>query len=321
MFKYSTSILATLLLALLPITSAKNASTTYLNQWPMIMSHDAATTYLSSGIFNDWIKTQPSGGASGLLDCGARALDWRPALQKDGSLFMHHNFVVIKHKMKDAMDEMIEWAGRNKNGASDLVFLGVTACKGDGCIAAVETLLATYNISFLNNEQLATMTVEDAVKYGKLTNGGSIIACESCWNEHFNSAISCSGFGSGTDVKSKETNDELLSLEYTCYADSSTKAAPLNRMWSYLSNTTAIGPLDGQMWTAQALWQEDAQSVTVGTLHDSSLLKDESKSGLNGLLKDRILSGTWNVSKINMVEINNVCDGGVELKKVLDGIK
>jgi hypothetical protein len=49
-------------------------------------------------------------------------------------------------------------------------------------------------------------------------------------------------------------------------------------------------------------------------------LKDESKSQLNLLLKDRITSGLWNVTRVGLVEINNVCDGGVALKKVLDGL-
>jgi len=74
------------------------------------------------------------------------------------------------------------------------------------------------------------------------------------------------------------------------------------------------------LYTAQALWQETAEAIAVGTLHLSSLLKDESKSQLNSLLVERITSGVWNVSKINMVEINNVCDGGVALKKVLDAL-
>ena len=79
-------------------------------------------------------------------------------------------------------------------------------------------------------------------------------------------------------------------------------------------------PSDGSLYTAQALWEETAESIAVGTLHFSSLLKDESKSQLNSLLVERITSGVWNVSKINMVEINNVCDGGVALKQVLDAL-
>ena len=53
----------------------KDVHTTQLNEWPMLMVHNAATTYLPGGILhqiNNWAKTQPDGGISGLLDCGAR---------------------------------------------------------------------------------------------------------------------------------------------------------------------------------------------------------------------------------------------------------
>jgi len=45
----------------------------------------------------------------------------------------------------------------------------------------------------------------------------------------------------------------------------------------------------------------------------NSGLKDEKRSGLNGILAAAIRDGSWDVSKINMVEVNNVCDGGPEL--------
>ena len=38
----------------------KDVTTTPINQWPMIMTHDAATTYLKGGfghIINNWAKT------------------------------------------------------------------------------------------------------------------------------------------------------------------------------------------------------------------------------------------------------------------------
>ena len=66
---------ATLFLAV----GAKDPSTTPINEWPMIMAHDAATTYLKGGLLHqiyDWTKTQPDGGATGLLNCGARSFDW-----------------------------------------------------------------------------------------------------------------------------------------------------------------------------------------------------------------------------------------------------
>jgi hypothetical protein len=54
--------------------------------------------------------------------------------------------------------------------------------------------------------------------------------------------------------------------------------------------------------TVQALWEESTDSVVVGELHGSTLLDDERRSGLNGLLAERVTSGVWDVSRINMVE-------------------
>ena len=225
------------------LVQSKNANITLLTEWPMIMAHDAATTYLPSGLINDFTKTQQDGGIS------------------------------------------------------DLVILGITRCsnsigKNTKCVAAVETLLTNYNISVVTVKELITMTASDATAHGKQQNGGSVIACLDCWTENWNRTIACSGFSSGKSDSELELESESEeSLMYTCYADSSTKAAPLNRMWEYLSNVVKKGPTEDGLWTAQALWEETDASVVVGLLHGSSLLKDETKSTLNTLVKRRIVSG------------------------------
>ncbi len=40
-------------------------------------------------------------------------------------------------------------------------------------------------------------------------------------------------------------------------------------------------------------------------------------SQLNSLLAARVEDGTWDVSRIGMVEVNNVCDGGPRLLAAL----
>lgn len=51
-----------------------------------------------------------------------------------------------------------------------------------------------------------------------------------------------------------------------------------------------------------------------------SLLLDESRSTLNALLKSRIEAKAWDVSRIGLVEVNNVCDGGIALLQTLRAI-
>jgi hypothetical protein len=76
------------------VFSSRDISDIPLNQWPMVMSHDAATGYLKMNVLNaevyKWTITQTA-NASGQLDCGTRAFDWRPAVNK-GKLVMHHGF-------------------------------------------------------------------------------------------------------------------------------------------------------------------------------------------------------------------------------------
>jgi hypothetical protein len=262
-----------------------------------------------------------------MLSCGVRAFDWRPFLQEDGTVYMHHANKIIKTPMTEAMDDILSWTAKNNNGAFDFVMLGITACisfnnshQNSACRTAVDQILKKRNITVVSNNTLRTMTAADAAERGKLPSGGSMLACHNCWEMHYNKSINCAGFG-GNEKQTHEIIKKKESWSYTCYSDSSTKSYPLNRMWSYLNQVSVDGPpRDGRLYSAQALWQESVGDITVGTLHGSSLLKDESKSQLNSLLIDRITTNKWNASKINMVEINNVCDGGVALKKVLDNL-
>ena len=154
-----------LLLALLaagpPPCRAKDPATTTLNEWPMIMAHDAATTYFPGGLLHpiyNWGKTQADGGAAGLLASGARALDWRPNLLGDGTVGMHHGPLNISHKMADSLDEMVAWAGHHgANDTAELVVLAISDCTGGlpgNCTAAVAELLAEKKVTAVNCEDL-----------------------------------------------------------------------------------------------------------------------------------------------------------------------
>jgi hypothetical protein len=79
---------------------AASASRIPLNQYPILLSHDAATGDLDKErdhVVDDWAQTQ-STGLVGQLNCGARGFDYRPYL-KDGTLYAHHGPVVIHKKV------------------------------------------------------------------------------------------------------------------------------------------------------------------------------------------------------------------------------
>ncbi|GMH55762.1 hypothetical protein TrRE_jg12755, partial [Triparma retinervis] len=103
---------------------------------------------------------------------------------------------------------------------------------------------------------------------------------------------------------------------YSCWDDSSTKEAPVKQMTDYMDKVSKAGPGEAPFYQMQALWEESTASVVIGELHLSSLVEDEEKSKLNSLIRNYIDSGRF--SNINYVEVNNVCDGGVELKSSLD---
>ena len=93
-------------------------------------------------------------------------------------------------------------------------------------------------------------------------------------------------------------------------------AHTLGRMLAQLDNVSARGLRDDGFTQAQALWQESDASVVLGTLRNSSLLKDERNSGLNALLTAELGKGRW-AQNISLFEVNDVCDGGHALLAAL----
>ena len=50
-------------------------------------------------------------------------------------------------------------------------------------------------------------------------------------------------------------------------------------------------------------------------------LEDERRSGLNALLSERVADGSFDAKRANLVEVNNVCDGGAALLAALRAVK
>eukprot|EP00658_Telonema_sp_P-2_P072759 TRINITY_DN6184_c0_g1_i1.p2 TRINITY_DN6184_c0_g1~~TRINITY_DN6184_c0_g1_i1.p2 ORF type:complete len:256 (-),score=65.46 TRINITY_DN6184_c0_g1_i1:357-1124(-) len=252
---------------------------------------------------------------------------------------MHHGSIEVDHLMADSLDEMVQWCASNPSPI-DLVVLGITSCEGTNCDQAVQELLTARNISFITDcSQLSGLTAQAAFEKGKLPGGGAIFATFDCWEANYDPAVACSGFGS-TDVAMEprahggslgraEISDAMAkaddlslnsseALSYTCYKDSDTRDFPVQRMVDYINKTVLAGPpSDGQLYTVQCLWQESASSVTVGELHGSTLLDDESRSELNNMVNDMITKREIDPTRLNMVEVNNICDGGADLLATL----
>ena len=260
------------------------------NQHAMIMAHDAATTYLEGGILhqiNNWAKTQADGGFTGMLNCGARAFDFRAKLD-GGKLIFHHGSITVSHAVEDALGEIVAWADANAKAAEEIVLVHAFTCDGDGCDAALASAFAARNITFITDcAELSGLTLQSAATRAKLPGGGLVLAVKGCLVDHYQSEVACSGYLSGDDAavdKAAAQARAAAAVEaveagglpsfYTCYADSGSKDFPLNRMYSYLANVSTAGPpANGYLYSHQALWQETEASVAIGVTQLSSLLK------------------------------------------------
>lgn len=197
-----------------------------LNEWPMIMCHDAATTYLNKTFLSaevyDWTITQPEKvGVKGLLNCGARGFDWRPLLT-DGQLYMHHGDIPVKYPMASAVSEIIDWCKAN-NKDEDLVVLGITSCSGDGCVDAAKQVLKTAGVSFIDDcSVLENFSVADALHKGQLPGGGHLLATFDCWDSHYVPANTCSGYDSSEQESLKARTSRI-----PCIPDDLSPTTPL----------------------------------------------------------------------------------------------
>ena len=242
---------------------------------------------------------------------------------------MHHGSTTVEHAMSDSLDELLSWLNSHDETAENLVHMSIADCEGDGCEDAVNELLVSKNVSKVVDDcsEIDGKTVGDIMSLSTLPGeqkGHLFFASSGCLDANYNETITCAGFRvsserhlRGSNNNNNTTTKLDLSLTYTCYSDSSTKDFPLNRMWDYVHSVVESGPQYERLYSVQVRWEETATSIAIGEAHLSSLLDTEKRSQLNSLLTQKIKSGEIDSSRLNLVEVNNVCDGGNELQNAL----
>lgn len=240
------------------------AAETPLNQYPMILSHDAVRSEIvpdRDHVLSDWTKTQATGLVS-QLDCGSRSFDYRPQCKRD-TIYGHHGGVTIYKPMEESLQEILKWTSANP---SDLVILYISHPDGDGCYEQVQQLLSKYGVYQLSDcSRIDSLTYEGAMN---LAGSNRLFALFDCTEENYDDKISCYG------------------KDFVCYDDSNwgptnTSSVPFDHLATHLQGVTAKNPAvdyKNSMWMAQAHWQSSAETVTLGTLHRSSLVLDEVRS-------------------------------------------
>ncbi len=282
-----------LLLLVAVVLVAAPAQGTLVREWPMLLAHDAGTTYLESSAaavsVTAWTKTQPDGGFAGLLDCGARALDVRTALDQDGRVIMHHGPVKINVALEPALAEVTAWAA----AANETVLIYLSHfVGGEPTVAATRALLRRLGTSVkeLGAADLATQHVEALRAQGSL-----VLVLVGLVEENYNSSIVC------------ET------LDYRC-DDPATSAEPFRRLEEHLEVIAARSAPEGVLPMLQAHWQTSAEVIALGTLRGTSTLRENDESHINAF----VLKSLPRLRRISLLEVNNVCSQGRLLKAALD---
>lgn len=276
-----------------------------LNHYPMIMSHDAVSGELDEVrdfVVTDWTRTQGV-GLVGQLDCGSRSFDYRPYLS-NGVLYGHHGGVVVHKTMRSSVVEVVDWCNSNPD---DLVVLYVTDCEGDdGCLTQVRSLLDSLNVYTISDcSVLSTLTYAKAQFYSRLRKGGSLLALIGCVAENYDPSINCYG------------------PSFVCYDSwpTNSSAAPWRDFSNYMLAVTFMDPTSNgsaaysNLWMAQGHWQSTAVSISLGTLHNSSVLLDESRSGANEWIRESIYQRKFDY--LNLLELDNVCNHGLEIYQAI----
>jgi hypothetical protein len=295
----------------------------------MIEAHDAATGYLEynrvTHPINTWTITQGASDRSNAitdqLNCGARAFDLRPHVNKKGELIFHHDVIEVNVPFSQAIQELVTWSGSH-TADEDLVLAIISHCDGSDCVDLTTKALAAAGVPVADCGQVSSMTLRSALNQSKLSNGGHVLAVFDCVDDNWVQTVTCSGRKDrrlAEKVQESNANVSMLKANsidgfYTCYTNDDTHSFPVDRMFNYLKDVSKSGSNGGRLYSMQALWQETKTTVEIGELHFSSLLLDEKNSKLNQQVTDAVKQGPGGMfPHINLLEVNNVCDGGNDL--------
>lgn len=168
-----------------------------LNQYAFIQTHDSVTGELDERrdfVVADWTRTQ-NGTIVQQLDCGARALDYRPYLSEDGNLYGHHGPIVIRKLFKETLREIKLWT---KENPTELVIISLSHCVNarfnnnyyaDDCFEKMMAILKDSNIPTISDgqcDQLNSLTMEKALATS------NILAVIGCSQGYWDPSITCS---------------------------------------------------------------------------------------------------------------------------------
>ncbi|KAF4662968.1 hypothetical protein FOZ61_002045 [Perkinsus olseni] len=271
-----------------------------LNEWPMLMSHDSGTGYISTtDAFWEMTKSQ-EGNFTAQLNCGVRAFDLRPLCNAKG-LYMHHGIISIDHSLKDALTEVVTWANSHPREFILLVNSHYSP-KTNDCKGKVWQTMATLNLmpsigSDGSCDRLKGLTISQAMKMSTLKAGGHVFVVEGegvCLDANWNSSLTC--YRENGDCREGSPGSGYINKE----------------LFLYINETASRKPKTN-LTTIQAHWQYDSTSVEKMLKAGSNILNDTKLSGIN----KKLIGIIPQLEYINLLEVDNACLYGVELAEAL----
>jgi hypothetical protein len=218
----------------------------------------------------------------------------RPYLD-DGALITHHGPIKIMVSLQDIVREVVKWKEIAEN-QDQVVVLYISHCEGDGaCVAQTKSLFDSMSISYIDDcQRFASLTYKQAL-------GMNILGIFDCVQEQFDESINCYGFQGHK--------------KYNCYGDNA--QIPFERLSNYWNTSLAISDSASVPYMSQLHWQSTTESIAMGELHLSSVLKDEAKAGVNRWILDQLQEKSNLLNKMNFIELDNVCDHGNEIHDLI----
>jgi hypothetical protein len=268
-----------------------------LREYEFIMAHDAATAMLPliqhnpkiENIVNLYAQTQATGTLDDLLKCGARALDLRVHRNDTSNeLNFYHGPANVYYNVSQALLDVVSFLELN---AEELVVL-IWLCGNDECLAAVngtllELQLPTIHWNCTSYADIANLDVLEVRNISKVRTGGSLLSL----------------------------NKRCIEMNYdkniTCYKDlhsctsKKTQSYRFDAFYEYVNRTYEADHGD-KLWMIQAHWQYDGTSISIGMLHNSSILDDTCESQINDKFRAWVKE-RHNSTFSNFVEFDNVC--------------
>ena len=191
-----------------PAGPLMNTTSTLLSEIPMVLSHNAATSYMPMGnIFGSeyyqtslFSKNQLVGTFSDQLNCGVRALDLELFYDGENVGFRHGSIHIQEINFQDGLDNILSWSNNNPD---ELVLLVMDCPPSDEICnnTRVTDIFNDKNITFVSIcTKLDNMTVQEA-----LTQGPELAVSDQCIEENYDSTLARHGF---TPNSSNRPEDE-----------------------------------------------------------------------------------------------------------------